>query len=325
MIYRKRRDGGCVQALKIKAGIERDRHTFMNPNKKDKRTGRPAGKIVATVVLIVAAAAVIFIGFRLGEESAYYEPTESQTVSGTADSGNTESIAAENTSEGTSASSGAEASSGAGNNAETASSKAESTTPTVTINPLLEESATDDSFWEGCPARKIELLTPNEYSRPQLKMTTVNRVVIHYTANPGTTAEQNREYFESLAQLKTRHASAHFIVDLDGTIVQCVPISEVAYAQVHANYDSISIECCHPDDTGQFNDATFYSASDLAAFFCQKFGLDPESQVVRHYDVTGKDCPKYYVEHEDAWKSFLAAVQARYDYLTGEGDSSSGS
>ena len=39
-------------------------------------------------------------------------------------------------------------------------------------------------------------------------------------------------------------------------------------------------------------------------------------QVIRHYDVTGKDCPKYYVENPDAWlrmKSDIAA-QIQTDY-----------
>ena len=26
--------------------------------------------------------------------------------------------------------------------------------------------------------------------------------------------------------------------------------------------------------------------------------------VIRHYDVTGKKCPLYFVEHEDAWEQF---------------------
>ena len=33
--------------------------------------------------------------------------------------------------------------------------------------------------------------------------------------------------------------------------------------------------------------------------------------VIRHYDVTGKDCPKYFVEHEEAWNAFKANV-AKY-------------
>ena len=26
--------------------------------------------------------------------------------------------------------------------------------------------------------------------------------------------------------------------------------------------------------------------------------------VIRHYDVTGKNCPKYFVEHTEAWDTF---------------------
>ena len=30
--------------------------------------------------------------------------------------------------------------------------------------------------------------------------------------------------------------------------------------------------------------------------------------MIRHYDVTGKDCPRYFVQHEDAWETFRADV-----------------
>ena len=30
----------------------------------------------------------------------------------------------------------------------------------------------------------------------------------------------------------------------------------------------------------------------------------PADHVIRHYDVTGKICPKYFVEDEAAWKQF---------------------
>ena len=47
----------------------------------------------------------------------------------------------------------------------------------------------------------------------------------------------------------------------------------------------------------------------LTAWLCHNAGLTPEA-VIRHYDVTGKECPRYYVRHPDAWKTFLADVQA---------------
>ena len=60
------------------------------------------------------------------------------------------------------------------------------------------------------PDIDVELLTPNEYSRPQTALSQVNGIVVHYTANPGTTAEQNRSYFESLAETGETYASSHF-------------------------------------------------------------------------------------------------------------------
>ena len=40
------------------------------------------------------------------------------------------------------------------------------------------------------------------------------------------------------------------------------------------------------------------------------------SDDTRHYDVTGKECPKYFVEHPDAWEQFLADVE---DYAASYG------
>ena len=37
------------------------------------------------------------------------------------------------------------------------------------------------------------------------------------------------------------------------------------------------------------------------------YQLEP-SQILRHYDVTGKACPLYFVDHPDAWERFLADV-----------------
>ena len=45
------------------------------------------------------------------------------------------------------------------------------------------------------------------------------------------------------------------------------------------------------------------------AWLCAKFGLTADD-VIRHYDVTGKNCPKYFVEHEDAWNAFKQDVSA---------------
>lgn len=162
------------------------------------------------------------------------------------------------------------------------------------------------------PDIDVELLTENPYSRPGTATDQITGIVVHYTANPGSTAMDNRNYFEGLKDSHITKASSNFVVGLDGEIVQCVPTWEVAYASNSRNHDTVSIECCHPDDTGKFNDATYRSMVQLCAWLCLKFDLN-ENDVIRHYDVTGKNCPKYFVENEDAWKTFRKDIKAVLD------------
>lgn len=172
-------------------------------------------------------------------------------------------------------------------------------------------------------AIKVDYLTVNPYSRPGTALKKVKGIVVHYTANPGTSAENNRSYFQGLATKQTTKASSHYIIGLEGEIVQCIPLNEQAYASNERNVDTISIECCHPDTTGEFNDATYESLVALTAALCSEYNLQ-EEDVIRHYDVTGKLCPLYYVEHEDAWADFKAEVRQVQDLITSSPQASSG-
>lgn len=119
--------------------------------------------------------------------------------------------------------------------------------------------------------------------------------------NANTTAINNRNYFESLKNKKI-YASSHYIVGLEGEVIQCVPENEVAYHANQANNYSIGIECCHPDWNGKFNDKTYQSVIALCVDICKRYKLDPQKALIRHYDVTKKQCPLYYVQHQDAWQ-----------------------
>ena len=156
-----------------------------------------------------------------------------------------------------------------------------------------------------------ELLTVNQWSRPGTPREKIDGVVIHYVGNPGTSAEANRNYFESLSSgADGVYASSHFIVGLEGEVLECVPLTEIAYASNSRNQDTVSIEVCHPDETGEFSTVTYDRVVELTAWLCREFHLDPETDVIRHYDVTGKDCPRYYVENPEAWERLLLDVSA---------------
>lgn len=150
----------------------------------------------------------------------------------------------------------------------------------------------------------VDLLPVNEYSRPGEALEQVNGVVVHYVGNPGTTARQNRSYFGHLAQTHETYASSHFVVGMDGEVIQCVPLEEISYCSSSRNSDTIAIECCHPDESGAFTAETAVSLKKLLNWLIEIYGLERDD-ILRHYDVTGKECPVYYVKHPDAWEGLL--------------------
>lgn len=149
------------------------------------------------------------------------------------------------------------------------------------------------------------LLSLNPYSRSGEKQNSIQKIVVHWVGNAGSSAIANRNYFENLKNTHKTYASSHYIIGLNGEIIRCIPEDEVAFhSGSHSmNRKSIGIEDCHPDWDGKFNDNTYNSLVELCADICSRYGLGIDA-IIRHYDVTGKNCPKYYVEHEDAWIQF---------------------
>lgn len=161
-----------------------------------------------------------------------------------------------------------------------------------------------------------DYLSVNEWSRPGTPLEEINGVVIHYVGNPNTTAQANRNYFESLSSGKEGvYASSHFVVGLEGEVIQCIPLTEISYASNGRNGDTVAIEVCHPDETGEFSPETYDRCVELTAWLCREFKLSPETEVIRHYDVTGKLCPLYYVENPEAWDAFRADVERKMEDL----------
>lgn len=159
-----------------------------------------------------------------------------------------------------------------------------------------------------------DYIAKNKYSRPGTVLQRVTKIVVHYVGNPGSTAKNNRDYFNNMPEVaKTRpdavrYVSSHYVIGLSGEIIACVPENEIAYCSNSANSYSISIENCHPDREGCFNPATLRALTELLCDLCQRYHLDPKTDIIRHYDVTGKACPLWYVSHPDEWEALRAQV-----------------
>lgn len=142
----------------------------------------------------------------------------------------------------------------------------------------------------------------------------IKYLVYHYTANDGDTDEANAKYFHN----NVVKASAHRFVD-DDSVTISVPDDYTAYhcggglqgSKGHTYYkkctntNSIGIEMCDTKRNGKYEVSPKTRANAIAEGkkIVKKYNI-PKSRVIRHYDVTGKNCPAYFVKNEEAWKKF---------------------
>ncbi|MBS5145741.1 MAG: N-acetylmuramoyl-L-alanine amidase [Butyricicoccus pullicaecorum] len=131
-------------------------------------------------------------------------------------------------------------------------------------------------------------------------------IVVHYTSNKGDTAKNNADYF---AREKVG-ASAHFFVD-EKEIWESVPETSVAWhcgakQYKHSecrNANSIGVEICMNDRAGKVRQGSIDHAAKLVRELMQRYKIPPE-YVLRHYDVTGKCCPRPMVDNPALWQAF---------------------
>ena len=143
--------------------------------------------------------------------------------------------------------------------------------------------------------------------------TNIPYLAIHYVGAVSS-AKNNCVYFYSTY----RAASAHYFVD-DNSIWQCVEDKDIAWHVGANSYrhpycrnsNSIGIEMCCYNNGGKLDisNAVVQNTVELAAYICKKYGITID-RVVRHYDVTGKNCPAPFVEDPSRWEDFKNRLSA---------------
>lgn len=161
-----------------------------------------------------------------------------------------------------------------------------------------------------------KFIKPSKFARPQKKLTGVRKIVIHWTANYGATALNHFNYFNTL---KDRYASAHLFIDKKEALC-IIPLDEIAYhandgtykdileLKPNANLLSIGVEMC-VEKNGTFHPDMLARTVDVVAELCRMYGLNPLTDVVRHFDVTRKSCPTPFVRNPQQFTDFKNKVK----------------
>jgi len=137
-------------------------------------------------------------------------------------------------------------------------------------------------------------------------------IVVHYVGSVST-AKNNAEYFAN----NRVEASAHYFVD-ENSIYQSVEDCNKAwhcggglqgreghtFYQKCTNSNSIGIEMCVKKKSGTwyYEDKTVINTVKLIKKLMKTYNI-PLENVIRHYDVTGKECPALYTD-QMAWQAF---------------------
>jgi N-acetyl-anhydromuramyl-L-alanine amidase AmpD len=166
-----------------------------------------------------------------------------------------------------------------------------------------------------------KLLTPYNFTDKN-SVGRIKYIVIHYVGALGG-AKANCQYYAG----QYIGASAHYFVGFDGEIWQSVEDADIAWHCGTSSYkhgacrnsNSIGIEMCvrkrstasmgATDKDWYFEDATVESTAELTRYLMDKYGV-PASNVIRHYDVTGKICPNPYVYNctQHVWDEFKKKI-----------------
>ena len=176
----------------------------------------------------------------------------------------------------------------------------------------------------------------NVFSRPGEKCSPMG-IAIHWPEWPGASAQRVRDYFAGLANQDpdnpdARYASTQFTLD-SKEIIQLMPLKEKAYhvgkwppegytrftwryfkkrhRYPKPNRYLLGVEVSHKDATGEWDVKTLYNLMELCTYLCIIYGWDPTSllHITTHHEITGKACPKWFVDHPDKLEYFRIQVK----------------
>jgi N-acetylmuramoyl-L-alanine amidase len=183
-----------------------------------------------------------------------------------------------------------------------------------------------------------KLLTVNPYSRPGRPLGAVKAVILHWTGAPLQRAINTWGYFDTGCPRDKHYASAHYIIDLDGTIYHAIPDNEVAYhcgssqpdpksGRIYTDWArakfgpyadmpsisspnncTIGSEMCVIDNDGNFTPETLAAARELTAKLLKENRLTIEEVGTHNLVVGWKDCPRLWVRYPEKFEEFKASV-----------------
>ena len=178
---------------------------------------------------------------------------------------------------------------------------------------------------------RVKHLTPNPKTRLCIKrerlgpFIPVNGVVFHWAANYGASIQNMWDFFEKKVPKDPAEYARMYHYVVREEIWEFMPTDEIGGSVGLTSLDNypseirdrflswpdhnlISVLMLEDAPDGAFASITLDNATLLGAKLFKQFGINNIDCSFRHFDITKKVCPKFFVDHEDKWKEFQQRV-----------------
>ena len=149
------------------------------------------------------------------------------------------------------------------------------------------------------------LLDISENTRPSDKLNGVYKIVLHDAPLNNKSAIKNRNYINNLKFQDDIFCSYHYIIGLNGEILNIIPEDEISIhtGNIEFDFNCISIAICSYN-LKNFEQTTLDSLMELSKKLLYTYNLDPKYDLIRCYDVINKRSPSMLVDNPHFYYDF---------------------
>ena len=153
------------------------------------------------------------------------------------------------------------------------------------------------------------LLDISETTRTNEKLKGVYKIVLHDAPLKNKSGIKNRNYINNLKFQDYIFCSYHYIIGLNGEIINLIPEDEMAIhtGNIEFDFHSISIALCSYN-LGNFPRKTLNSLKLFSNHLLEKYNLNEKYDLIRCYDVINRRSPIFFVDNPYLYYDFKETI-----------------
>ena len=156
----------------------------------------------------------------------------------------------------------------------------------------------------------------SENTRPNEKLKGVYKIVLPDAPIKNKSGIKNRNYINNLKYQDDIFSSYHYIIGINGEIINLIPEDEVSIhtGNIEFDFHSISIAICSYN-LNKISSKTLNSLSVLSNYLLKKYNLNHKYDLIRCYDIINKRSPIFFVDNPYLYYDFKETIYFLCNHL----------